>query len=385
MAYDVLTNSHQGRTSRILIIIMVVLGWTRTARTAEPSPEDAREAARLHYARGLELAGQADYEAALREFTEAYAVSPHFAVLYNIGQAEFALGRPQEAIESLSRYLRDGQEQIPPTRRQDVQAQIALLESLFAELTINADRSGVLIAVDGREIGRTPLYQSIRLATGTHRVAATLEGTETINRTVTLVPGDRQVLTLEMPAPPVAAAKVAQVEPAPAVLPPAGAPTAFGAEAGPKALPESALERRVEPGTQARRRTMSILGYSAAGVGVALGGAALGVYLWNRGRYQDWQDNNAALQQDKGAIDFHARQMANNQLADSLTRANHVIVGLSIAGGVLLVGGVVLWARDRLRGANEVEASPGKTVSGISMGLAWQGRSSANISWSAPW
>ena len=381
VAWDVLTNLYQVCMSRIPIIVLVVLGWTSSARAGESSTDDARETARLHYARGLELAGQADYEAALREFTEAYRASPHFAVLYNMGQAEFALGRPAEAIESLSKYLRDGQEQVPPARRQEVQAQIALLESLFAELTIATDRSGALITVDGREVGRTPLYQPIRLATGTHKVAATLEGMAAINRTVTLAPGDRQVLNLEIPTSPAAPARVPDVEPQQAVLPPEGVPAQSATN--PKAPPVSVLEQRIEPGSQGRRRTMSILGYSAAGVGVALGGAALGVYLWNRGRYQDWQHNNAALQQDKGAIDFHGRQVANNQLADSLTRANHVILGLSVASGLLLAGGITLWVRDRSRGGTEAKASPDKAATGISMG--WQGRSSASISWSAPW
>jgi tetratricopeptide (TPR) repeat protein len=383
VACNVLTDFHQVHMSRIPIIVLVLLSWLGPATAAEQSPEDVRETARLHYARGLELAGQADYEAALREFTEAYAISPHFAVLYNIGQAQFALGRPLEAIESLSRYLRDGQEQIPPARRQDVQAQIALLESLFAELTITTDQAGALIAVDGREVGRTPLYQSIRLATGTHKVSAAMEGMAAITRTVTLAPGDRQVLNLEMPTAPATAAIVADAEPQRSVLPLAGATAQSAPETNPKALPASVLEQRLEPGTPGRRRTMSIVGYSAAGVGVALAGTALGVYLWNRGRYQDWQKNNAALQQDKSGIDFHGRQIANNQLADSLTRANHVIVGLSVGGGLLLAGGITLWVRDRFRGAKEAENSTDKATTGISIG--WQGRSSASISWSAPW
>ena len=374
-----LINSHQVSMSRILMMVLVVFGWTSPARAAEKSVEDPREAARLHYARGLELAGQADYDAALREFTEAYEGSPHFAVLYNIGQAQFALGRPLEAIESLSKYLRDGQEQVPPARRQNVQAQIALLESLFAELTINADRPGVLIALDGREVGRTPLYQGIRLATGTHRIAATMEGTVSIDRTVTLAPGDRQVLTLELRDLQAATAKVKETEPPP---PGAGSqPSTTKLET----LPMLKLNQRSEPVTPRRRSPMSTVGIATASVGAALGGAALGVYLWKRGRYQDWQDNNAALQQNTGAIDYHARQIANNQLADSLTRANHVIASLSIAGGVLLAGGVAVWVRDRFRRATEADASPGKTASGISMGWGGPGRSSASISWSAPW
>ena len=79
--------------------------------------------------RGIQLAEQGLYAAALEQFKSAYEKSPHFAVLYNIGQAQMALGRPLEAIEALTRYVRDGADQVPLSRREQVQAQIALLES----------------------------------------------------------------------------------------------------------------------------------------------------------------------------------------------------------------------------------------------------------------
>ena len=383
-----LSNLHQGRMSRIPIIVLVVLGWTGPAMAAaqlpgqpsEESPaksaEDAREAARLHYARGLEQAGQADYEAALQEFREAYKVSPHFAVLFNIGQAEFALGRPAEAIQSLSKYLRDGQEQVPPVRRQEVQAQIALLESLFADLTISTEGSGALVTVDGREVGRTPLYQSIRLAAGTHKVSAVMEGTAAVNRTVTLAPGEHQVLTLEIHASPVVAARVAEAKsPASAVPSSAGAgvqsePMAESAE--PSAL---VLDQRPEPPVQGRRLSMAILGYSAAGTGVALGGAALGVYLWNRSRFSDWQAGNASLKNEiSGTAAYRERADANNSLAASLTRANHLILGLSIGSGALVAAGATLLYLDRVNVHRASEISFG-----------WGGGSSANVNWSRTW
>ncbi len=366
--------------SRIPVILLTVLGWSTSARateesTAGQSSGDAREAARLHFARGLELAGQADYEGALQEFTEAYQVSPNFAVLYNIGQAEFALGRPAEAVQSLSKYLRDGQEQVPPDRRQAVQAQIALLESLFAELTITTDQPGALIGVDGTEVGRTPLYQPVRLAAGTHKVSAAMEGMAAINRTVTLAPGDYQVLSLEMPTAPAAAAKVAKAEPPSAQVPPAALPAQSVPPANAKAPSVAILEQRPEPNTQDRRRTMAIVGYSAAGLGVALGGAALGVYLWNRGRYQDWQAGDAALKNDTiGTAAYRERADANNSLAASLTRTNHVILGLSIASGTLVAAGAALLY---------LHHTHGRQASEISFG--WGGGASANVAWSSTW
>jgi tetratricopeptide (TPR) repeat protein len=353
----------------------VLTNLYQSARAGEPSTDDARETARLHYARGLELAGQADYEAALREFTEAYRVSPHFAVLYNIGQAEFALGHPAEAIESLSRYLRDGQEQVPPARRQDVQAQIALLESLFAEVTISTDQSGALITVDGREVGRTPLYQPIRLPTGTHKVSATLEGMAAIDRTVTLAPGDRQVLNLGMP-PHSELSKVAEGQPSPS---PVSTKVGTDAQAEPTAkegMGQTLIrDQRREPLAPGPSRRMSILGYSSAGLGVALAGAALGVYLWNRGRYSDWQAGDAALKNETmGTAAYRERARANNSLAASLTRTNHLISGLSIGSGALVAAGAALLYINHTRRDRKSTLSFG-----------WGGGSSANIFWSRSW
>src|SRR5690349_18009259 len=118
--------------------VVVVLFATLAASTSR-GDEDPREAAGARYARGIDLANQGLYEAALEQFNAAYATSPHFAVLYNIGQAQIALGRPIQAIEALSKYLHDGADQVPLSRREQVRAQIGLLESRLAELSIATD------------------------------------------------------------------------------------------------------------------------------------------------------------------------------------------------------------------------------------------------------
>ncbi len=381
-----------------------VLGWTAVATAAddpraaprgggpreEASPE-AREAARAYFAKGLERAGRSDYEAALREFNEAYALSPHFAVLYNIGQSQIALGRPLEAVETLSKYLRDGQEQVPSDRRLQVEAQVQLLQFLFAELTITTDRPGALIFIDGREVGRTPLYQSVRLSAGTHTVSAVVQGMAPIVRTVTIAHGERQVLTLEVPASPTAAAKAAGAQPPTAIAPPASgvlAPAGALAGLGPDGASGSPVpllvDQQATSGTTGRWRAPPALAYAAVGIGAVLGGTALTVYLRNRGRYQDWQDKDAALKNDRGAIDYYARQMVNNQLADSLTGDNHLIAGLSIAGGALIAGGLTYLIRDRWQGGNE-GARAAHSTGAFSLAWAHQGSSTGSILWSTPW
>lgn len=94
-----------------------------TPARADQAPE--RAAARGHFNRGVELAKAGSYELALAEFKQAYRLSPHFSVLYNIGQAELALERPELAIETLRRYLAEGGERIEPARRAEVESTIA--------------------------------------------------------------------------------------------------------------------------------------------------------------------------------------------------------------------------------------------------------------------
>jgi hypothetical protein len=211
----------------------------------------------------------------------------------------------------------------------------------------------------------------------------TAEGGAAITRTLTIGPGERQVLALEIPASSAVASEITRAEP----LSVAQGRSAPGAASQPAAAPPALLvarDQQPEPRGRGHRRTLSTFGFAAAGVGAALGGAALGVYLWNRGRYQDWQTNNAALQRDMGAIDYRARQIANNRLADSLTTANHLMVGLSVAGGALLATGMTLLVVDRVR--RDKEASPPSTsMSGVSLGWGWQGSSSGSISWSRSW
>ena len=342
------------RICRALALLVILHAGTSRA------DDDPREAARAHFARGIELAKQSLYEAALEQFNDAYAKSPHFAVLYNIGQAQMALGRPLEAIEALTRYLREGADQVPLSRREQVQAQIGLLESRLAELSITTNPAGATIRVDGRDVGRTPLFQPVRLAAGTHAVSASLPDGAQVTRAVTLAEAERQRLELDLTAATTAAKP----------------PPALALAAAPPEVPARVAERPSSADADARDAiTMRRTAYILAGAGVLSGGAALGVYMWNRGRYDDWRASNALLQtQMPGSAAYRARATANNALAESLTTANHAILALSIVGGALIAAGGTLFLVDR-----------GRNRRGGELSFGWDGGSSANVGWSAVW
>jgi hypothetical protein len=347
------------RAALFSVFILLVAGRFGTAR----ADDDPRAAAGDHYARGIELAQQGLYEAALEQFNAAYTASPHFAVLYNIGQAQMALGRPLEAIEALTKYLRDGADQVPLSRREQVQAQIGLLESRLAELSITADRTGAIIRVDGRDVGRTPLFQPIRLAAGLHTVTASLvNDAQLITREISLRESERQTLELTFtgaPPPPGPVGSIAEGGPA--------------ATEPPELLLAAAPVKPPEP-WYFRGKTMRRMAFVVAGVGALSAGAAVGIYLAKRGQYQDWQAGNVALQGDTmGSAAYMAQATSNNALAGSLSNANDAIVGLSIAGGALVAAGVTLFLVDR---AHRREAGQ------FSFGV---GDRSASVGWKSTW
>lgn len=335
-----------------LLFVALLVGTSR-------ADEDPRETAAVHYARGMDLASQGLYEAALEQFNDAYAASPHFAVLYNVGQAQIALGRPLEAIEALTKYLRDGADQVPLSRREQVQAQIGLLESRLAELSVTADRVGAIIRVDGRDVGSTPLFQPIRLAAGAHTVTAAIPNGPQLSRDVALRESERRIVELTF----------GRAPPAPPVI-----SEAFnaGAPAGPLTL-SAAAGTPPEP-WYFRGNTMRRMAYVLTGAGVLSAGAALGVYLAKRGQYDDWKTGNATLQNEMvGSAAYMAQATSNNAQARSLSTANHAIVGLSVAGGVLAAAGVTLFFVDR---GHRREAGQ------LSFGV---GDRTANLGWSRTW
>ena len=312
------------RSFRWLLTLLCLLGVARPGWADDP-----RGSARAHYARGLELASQNGYEAALREFNEAYAISPQFAVLYNIGQAHVALGHSLEAIEVLSRYLRDGQDRLPPGRREQVQAQIAHLRADLASalpasspeaeearaaaaasaraaagvadaateigarpltrtgtLSVRCAEPGLKILLDGQNVDPTSATRGLPVAAGPHRLALTAQGRRAPEQSLDVPAGATAIVVCQNLPPAPAEHPRVSIDGPPVfsnVLTHDGPPVFSNVISGPPASP-SVVEHPKPPGVRA-----STVGYALGGVGVVLGGAAVGVYLWNRGQYDKAQ------------------------------------------------------------------------------------------------
>ena len=336
------------RVASCFVMVLLLLGLGQARASEDPS----EEAAMKHFAHALELVDKGDFQGGLQAFKDAYAAKPHFAVWYNIAQAHISLGQPLEAIEALLRCLREGQDQIPPEKRLQVEEQIKMIEAFLGELDVTTEPSGALLTVDDREVGRTPLSAPIRLVAGTHKLAATLDGRPTVERTVAIGQGRHHEVVLQLPPPP-------------------PEPPSHVSDDNILRSPAATL---IEP-TPARGRLRVALPYVLAGAGVILAGASVPAYLWERDAYHKWQNAQPALQTaPQNSPTYSAAAKENNRLAASFATAKHTLWGLAIASGALIVGGGCLYYFDRP-----------STPSSATLTVAFGAGASFTANWEGSW
>jgi hypothetical protein len=147
---------------RLLVGSVLTACWVRPA-FAEGSSEAAE-----HFQNGLRLGQAGELDAAAQAFQSAYQASPNYSVLFNLGQTFALLGKPAEAVDALSRYLRDGGAAIPAARREAVERSIALHSKRLGQVEFELVPANACIEVDGQVLADSQLGASLKLAAGTH-------------------------------------------------------------------------------------------------------------------------------------------------------------------------------------------------------------------------
>ena len=158
--------------------------------------EAARAEARERFDRGLARYAEGDFGGALAELERAHALLPNEVVLFNIGLVYAALKRPVEAVDTLDRVLAApnalAADRIAHARRvRDEQAQ------RIAALSITSNVPAI-IEIDGVQVGKTPLSQPLRIASGAHHVALLASGYIPARREVVLPAGVAPPIVIEL-------------------------------------------------------------------------------------------------------------------------------------------------------------------------------------------
>lgn len=284
----------------------------------------ARDQAKDSFNRGLALARGKDYRAAIAAFEHAYQLAPHHMALWNIARSHAALQENDQAVRFFKRYLSEGGSALSPDQRAQVESEIAELQRRSAvqdepqtkaqaqqlpRLQILGIPPGAQLSLNG-----TPWREGDPLIAGTSELVIQKEGYATWSQSVELTGDITTTVQVAMtpetpPATPIATAQVND-----STAQPSEHPTLAYVLAG-------------------------------AGVGVMLGSA--GLFLWNDGRYDDWQREDVDLQRSiasNGASnETNLRQNTNNDLLDSVQAVDVVTVVGGVVGLGLLGSGLYLY------------------------------------------
>jgi hypothetical protein len=155
------------------LALVAALGSTGLAAAEERS--DPSEAAR-HFDRGYLLAQQGSLEAAIAEFKQAYALSPHPSVLYNLGQAYAASGRAVEAVQTLRKYLEQADAKLDAERRAQAAAVVDYQGQRIGTLKLDIEPAGAELTLDGELLGKAPLSSPVQLTAGPHGLTVAYAG-----------------------------------------------------------------------------------------------------------------------------------------------------------------------------------------------------------------
>ncbi len=188
-----MATSASWRPAWFLACTLCVVLCCRPARAEETSA-----AARAHFERGYAFAQSGDFEQAISEFELAYATSPHFSVLFNLGQAYGASGRVVDAGRTLRSYLELGGDAIDAEQRRRTDELIAYYARRIGRIACSGLPKGAIVSLDGEELGTAPLAAPLEAGAGRHAISIRAPGYEPLVRTVEVKSGETTELRLAL-------------------------------------------------------------------------------------------------------------------------------------------------------------------------------------------
>jgi len=109
------------------LLVSSLSGLVASTASAQSSQDTI---ARAHFQAGSGYFDTGDYEAAVREFERAYALSPHPPLLYNLYAAHERLGNIEQAVKYLEQYLATASD---VTNREALEARLSNLRRRLTE------------------------------------------------------------------------------------------------------------------------------------------------------------------------------------------------------------------------------------------------------------
>lgn len=239
------------RSRRLVTSLTAVLSLVAGSASAQPAPQEKASAqtvqisekAREHFRTGVTLLQDPDgarYEEAYQQFKAAYAESPSWKILGNLGYAAMKLERDGEAIAAFQGYLAQGGKELSAAERAQFQSDLDTLSATTAVVTIQGLPAGTRVT-DVRSPNKGAdiknYYEApeggplvLRVRAGVHRFSAQRGGQAPETHELETSAGGAHGVQFESPPEP---ARPEAAQPAPVLTPPAE-PTAATAPVSPQ-------------------------------------------------------------------------------------------------------------------------------------------------------
>jgi hypothetical protein len=312
---------HRSLAFAIVFATLLPAGGPALAQSPERAPE--RDEARRDFESGMDLVRQERWSEALVEFDRSLELFPTQAALYNRALCLRYLRRYGDAIAAFERYLERYGAEVDAQTRAGAQGELDELRALVGRIYIRLEGpASAEVLVDGTRVGQAP--GTILVGPGSHAVEIRAEGWSPMSTSVSVSSGGEASVAavLSQASSPDAAPTASELAPA----------SDLGAATAPQAP---------APASGSAGRGLRIAGYALAGVAVAALGTTLGLFLWNNGRYGDWESEDEALRGQYAALQDDP--VDQGQLWESVVSHNaelDAIVGVDAASWAMLGVGI---------------------------------------------
>ena len=210
-------------------MVAPLLGLAPAARAGQDSHAEAERL--IHH--GIQLRRAHDDEGAQREFRKAYDLARTPRAAAQLGLAEQALGRWEDAERHVSEAVAAPGDPWVAKNRPALEGALGTIQAHLGRIEVIGDPVGASVSVNGKATGNLPLPDAVRVSAGEVDVDVRAPGYTPAQRTVSIVGGQYQKLVIhlakeEPPAPEPVATPIATAAPRVAANP-AAAPGDAGA------------------------------------------------------------------------------------------------------------------------------------------------------------
>jgi hypothetical protein len=267
---------------------MVVVAATLPAAVALAASVDEAEKLIRH---GIELRKAHDDEGAARAFQQAYDQVHTPRAAGQLGLAEQALGRWEDAERHVGEALHaTGSDPWVVKNRATLDEALGTIQAHLGRVEVLGDPEGAEVSVNGRPVGKLPLADAVRVSAGEVDVEMRAPGYVPAQRTLTIIGGQYQRLVLHL-------SKEAAPEVTASGSKPAGGDASTSPGPGP-ITPVAKATPAEEPPSQVR----TVLKWSAAGaagVGLAVGVVAAILHSNNVSKFDNY---SGAMCEDRNGM-----------------------------------------------------------------------------------